>query len=424
MQEPFYFKAPARLVDFMRQADQPGLINLAAGVPGVDALPFEALPAAMKEAMRSEGPAIFAYHHPEGDRPLRELLAARLATRGVAGVSADDVVITTGCSQALSVMFSILLSPGDVVACEAAAYYGTLEMLAEHRVRVLPIPVSADGSGIDMDAADALVSRWKPRCMVVCTTLSNPTGGTLSQASRERLVAICRRAGTRLVEDDIFGELADAGAPRPCRAYDDGSTVSLVSSFSKTIAPGLRVGYCVPGRVLNASDATATNGTTVNSLHDAFSARKTQQDMHGSVVSEVALRVFLQQGNFDSHLTWLRERNKRRRALALGAIHRTFPAGTHVADPCGGFVLWVALPPAVNLATVREQAREVGVVFASGNVFFPTPEAQDAPTSVLDPHALSESPSPRYIRLNCAKAAETDLERGVELLGRIISAVV
>ena len=392
MHEPFLFPAPARLVDFMRQADQPSLINLAAGVPGLDALPFAALREAAQAAFAAEGASLFGYHHPEGDRALRALLAQRLAGRGVAGAAAEGIVTATGCTQALAVMLSVLVRPGEIVACEAPAYYGLLEWIAEAGARGLPLPVGE--AGLDLDATEEALTRWKPKCLVVCTSLSNPSGATLTEAQRERLVRICRAAGVRLIEDDIYAELLDSGAPKPCRAFDDGTTVSFVSSFSKTVSPGLRVGYCVPG---------------TPELHDAFAARKCQSDLHSSVLSEVLLRVFLERGSLDPHLAWLRERNLRRRTLALEAIGRSFPPGTEVNAPWGGYMLWVQLPPTVDLAQAAARARAAGVVFAGGSVFFPIP--------------AGESRRATQVRLNCARAAEPDLERGVEILGKIVSAL-
>jgi len=387
MQAPFPFAAPARLVDFMRQADQPGLINLAAGVPGFDALPAEALGDAFAEAFANEGAAMFAYHHPEGDRELREQLAQRLRSRGVEPIGGGEVVTATGCTQALQAMLAVLVKPGDIVACEAPAYYGLLELIAEAQARVLPIPVTG-GEGIDLDATDELLSQWKPKCLVVCTSLSNPSGASLPQANRERLVEICRRSGVRLIEDDLYAELEDAGAPKPCRAYDDGTTVSFVSSFSKTVSPGLRVGYAVPGR----------------GLHDAFATKKCQQDLHSAVVTEVMLRAFIARGALDPHLAWLKQRNAARRSIGLEAIARAFPEGTKVEAPTGGYMLWAGLPPGVDMAKLREAARAEGVVFSAGQAFFATP----TPGTPVN-----------FMRINCAKASETDLARGLEILGRL-----
>jgi len=387
MQAPFTFRAQARLLDFMRQAGEPGLINLAAGVPGLDALPFEALREATQAALAADGPAIFAYHHPEGDHALRDLLAARLAARGVEGLKGADLVTTTGCTQALQGMLSILVKPGEIVACEAPAYYGLLELIAEAGARILPIPVEG-AFGIDPERADDLFTKWKPKCLVVCTALSNPSGATLPLAQRPRLVEVCRKHGVRLIEDDIYGELVDGGAPRPCRADDDGSTVSYVTSVSKSISPGLRVGFCIPG---------------TPELHDAFAARKTQQDLHSSVVSEAVLREFIARGSLEPHLEMLRERNRRRRELALAVIERAFPKGSRVDIPCGGYMLWATLPPGVEMARVKEEARQKKVVFAGGEVFFAAPPPQPC------------------MRLNCARASEEELERGLELLGRLAS---
>ncbi len=390
MQAPFSFKAPARLIDFMRQADQPGLINLAAGVPGLEALPLEALHEASEAAFASDGAAMFAYHHPEGDRVLREQLAERLRARGVPSLKGDELVTVTGCTQALQGMLTVLVKPGDIVACEAPAYYGLLELIAEAQARVLPIPV-VGADGIDLDAAEELLTRWKPKCFVVCTSLSNPSGTTLPQKERERLVELCRETGVRLIEDDLYAELVDGGAPKPCLAYDDGSTVSLVSSFSKTVAPGLRVGYAVPG----------------TALHDAFASKKCQQDLHSAVVTEVILRNFIARGSLDPHLDWLRKRNQGRRELVLDAIGRHFPAGTRVDSPKGGYMLWAELPPEVDMAGLRDKARAQGVVFASGQVFFA---------------AMPADGSQNFMRINCAKASEAELEQAIGILGRLIKA--
>ena len=384
--EPQTFRAAGRLIDFMRQADEPGLINFAAGVPGLDALPVEELRAAFARGFEKEGAKMLAYHHPEGDRALREHLAARLNGCG-ANLRGEQLVTVTGCTQGLQLMLSVLVQPGDIVAVEAPAYYGLLELLSVAGVRVLPLPV-ADGDGIDPAQAEPLLARWKPRCLIVCTALSNPSGATVPEANRERLVEICRAHGVRLIEDDIYGELVDGGAPKTMLAWDDGSTVSYVTSFSKSVSPGLRVGVCVPG-----------------ALHEDYAARKCQQDLHSATVSEVALREFLESGALDPHLTRLRERNRHRRTLALDAIARSFPTGTQVTPPRGGYMLWAELPRTLDLAAVRDAARAERIVFASGAVFFTQP------------------PEKTCLRLNCAKATEAELVHGLTTLGAILSNV-
>jgi DNA-binding transcriptional MocR family regulator len=382
--EPLPFRAAGRLVDFMRQADESGLINFAAGVPGLDSLPVEELQAAFQRAFAREGARMFAYQHPEGNHGLRELLASRLNARG-AIVRGPQIVTTTGCTQAVQVLVSILVKPGDIVAVESPAYYGMLELLSEAGARVLPLPV-VDGDGFDLTQVDELLGQWKPRALIVCAALSNPSGATVPEKNRPRLVEICRHHRVRLIEDDIYGELVDGGAPRTMLAWDDGSTVSYVSSFSKSVSPGLRAGLCVPG-----------------TLYEEFAARKCQQDLHSAVVAEVALREFLSVGALDPHLEKLRERNAKRRILALGAIARTFPVGTQVHPPRGGYMLWAQLPRAFDLTRVRDLARKERIVFGAGPVFFTQPQTTS------------------HIRLNCAKATEEELVSGLETLGGILS---
>jgi DNA-binding transcriptional MocR family regulator len=368
----------------MRQADEPGLINLAAGVPGLDSLPVQALQKAIAEAFIGDGAALFAYHHPEGDGGLRELLATRLRGRG-AEVSAGQLFTVTGCQQGLQLMLDVLAGPGDVVACEVPAYYALLELIAVRGCRILPVPVRGP-EGFDMEEMDALFGAAKPKCLFVCTTLSNPSGATVPEGDRERLVEICRRHGVRVIEDDIYAELLEGGAPRPLRAFDDGATVSYVSSFSKSVSPGLRVGVCVPG-----------------SIYEDVAVRKVQQDMHSSVLSEVALRNFLADGSLDPHLDPLRKRNARRRQIAAEAIGRSFPPGTRVWPQRGGYMAWVELPGRFDLARAREEARREQVVFAAGSVFFPAESDRS------------------YLRLNCAKATEEQLALGLRILGHTLS---
>lgn len=382
--EPQLFRAKVRLLDFMRQADEANLINLAAGVPSPEALPGLHLANCLKESFSDEGNRLFAYHHPEGDHELRRLLAERLGRRGVK-ISGSDIVTTTGCTQALQITLSLLAEPGDVVACEAPAYYGMLELLSALKVRVLPIPVR-DENGLDFEYARQAFQQWKPRCLVVCSSLSNPSGATIPEGRREAWVNLCRENGVSILEDDIYSELIDGGAPKPMRAWDDGSTVFLVSSFSKTVAPGLRVGYAVPGI-----------------LKEEFATRKCQQDLHGAVPTETALRRFIQSGEIETHLSWLRERNIKRRKQVMAAINDCFPKGSRVFPVQGGFMLWVALPKKLEMNSFKAEARKRGVAFAAGDVFF-TGEADQS-----------------YFRLNCAKASEEELGLGIRILGELLA---
>jgi 2-aminoadipate transaminase len=385
MISPYKFTPRARLLDFMRQAGNPNLINLAAGLPSADCVPKAALKRAFDAALSGEPDVALGYHTPDGDYSLREMIAKRFARRGIS-VGADEMVITTGCTQALHGMIKLLAEPGDVVACEAPAYYATLEILGDMGIRVLPIPVR-DSHGVDLDLVSTLFERFRPKLFVVCSTLSNPSGATMPNEARRTLVQICQKTETHILEDEIYGELSEIGGLRPIRSYDDGSSVSYVMSYSKTVAPGIRVGVCVPG------------GNT-----DRFALLKCQQDMHSATVCEVAFRKYLQADDLDSHLNYLRVLNNRRREVALEIIRQHFPKETIVWIPEGGFMLWVEFAQHIDIEAAYQAALLKNVAFSRGAAFFTTPEARIS-----------------SMRLNCSRPTTNELVQGLEILGKILA---
>ncbi len=385
MISPYKFAPRARLLDFMRQAGDPNLINLAAGLPSVDCVPKAALKRAFDLAFIEEADVALGYHTPDGDYALRAKIAERFARRGIS-VTPDEMVITTGCTQALHGMIRLLAQSGDVVACESPAYYATLEMLGDTAIRVLPLPVR-DSQGVDLDLVSTLFERYRPKFFVVCSTLSNPSGATMSNDARRALVEICRKTDTHILEDEIYGELSEIDGLRPIRSYDDGSTVSYVMSFSKTVAPGIRVGVCIPG------------GNT-----DRFAQLKCQQDMHSATLCEVAFRKYLEGADLDAHLEYLKELNRQRRHIAREMIEKYFPQGTIIWIPEGGFLLWVEVPPRIDIEAVYQTALLKNVAFSRGKAFFTTPETKVS-----------------SMRINCSRPTTNELVQGLETLGKILS---
>ncbi|MBV8377354.1 MAG: PLP-dependent aminotransferase family protein [Verrucomicrobia bacterium] len=384
MNSPYQFTPPARLLDFMRQAGNPHLINLAAGLPSVECVPKAALQRAFDAAFCEEPDVALGYHTPDGDYSLREKIAQRLARRGIS-VTPEEMVITTGCTQALHGMIRLWAQPAEVVACEAPAYYATLEMLGDSGIRVLPIPVR-DPDGVDLELVSTLFERFRPKFFVVCPTLSNPSGATMPNEARRALVEICRKTDTHLLEDDIYGELSELDGLRPVRSFDDGSIVSYVTSFSKTVAPGIRVGVCVPG------------GNT-----ERFAQLKCQQDMHSATLCEVAFRKYLQAGGFDSHLQYLKGLNRQRREMAREIIEQHFPEATNVWIPAGGFLLWVEVPPSIDIEAAYQAALSKNVAFSRGKAFFTTPDAKVS-----------------SMRINCSRPTANQLVQGLETVGKIL----
>jgi 2-aminoadipate transaminase len=385
MISPYAFRPRGRLLDFMRQVGNPDLINLAAGLPSTECVPKAALQEAFAETLRTNADEALGYHTPDGDLKLREILVDRFRRRGIQ-TAVDKMIITTGCTQALHGMIRLLTRPGDVVACEAPAYYATLEILGDLGIRVLPLPVR-DKEGIDLELTRTLFRRFRPTLFVICSTLSNPSGSTLSNEARIELIKICRDSGTRILEDEIYGELSEIPDLKPIRAYDDGSTVAYVTSFSKSVAPGLRIGICLPG-----TDS------------DSFALLKCQQDMHSATLCEVAFRNYLERSELDRHLEFLRAFNRQRRELGIRVVRECFPTSTRIWEPAGGFMLWVELPAGIDIERVYQQAMEMKVTFCRGAVFF-----------------TSENEHVGAMRLNCSRPTEAALVKGLTILGQIMS---
>lgn len=385
MNTPCKFAPQARLLDFMRQAGEPNLINLAAGLPSVDCVPKADLKRAFDQTFIEEPDLALGYHTPDGDYQLRQRIAERFARREIS-VTPEEMVITTGCTQALHGMIRLLALPGDVVACEAPAYYATLEMLGDLGVRAMPIPVH-NVKGVDLDLVCTLFERFHPKLFVVCSTLSNPSGATMPNDARRALVEICRKTNTHILEDEIYGELSEIDKLRPIRSYDDGDTVSYVMSFSKTVAPGIRIGVCIPG------------GST-----DRFAQLKCQQDMHSATLCEVAFRKYLETADLDAHLKYLKTFNRQRRESAAELIRKHFPEGSNIWIPEGGFLLWVELPQHVDIEGAYNAALEKNVAFSRGKAFYTTSGTKLG-----------------AMRVNCSRPTTAELVQGIEILGNILS---
>ena len=379
---------PIRLLDLMRQTEDPHVINLAAGIPSADFLPLDALRTALEGELASRAREMFSYHRPEGASLLREAIRDYLGVRGV-NVQSDQVLVTTGCSGALATMMSTVLKRGDTVVCEAPAYYGQLELLRAIGVKFRTVNTAVGQEPDPAKWEKKLKAKPKPKLLVVTSTLSNPSGATLKEEWRPRMVEMCRKMGVPILEDDIYGDLLGRGRPKPLRAYDDGSTVLYVTSFSKTVAPGLRIGFALPGKWM-----------------DAAADRQCRQTIHGGVPPEFITASFLRSGRMEGHLEMLRSVYAKRRELAGGILSRELPEGIRADDPSGGYMLWVRGGRPGLMEEVSKQCLAKGVAVVGGGIFFANP------------------PKEACFRLNCARATPEDLARGVGIFCEVLKSAV
>ncbi len=375
---------PIRLLDLMRQTEDPHVINLAAGIPSADFLPLDALRTALEGELASRAREMFSYHRPEGAALLRDAIRDYLSVRGV-NVQSDQILVTTGCSGALATMMNTVLKRGDTVVCEAPAYYGQLELLRAIGVKFRTVNTSVGQEPDPAKWEKALKAKPKPKLLVVTSTLSNPSGATLKEEWRPKMVEMCRKMGVPILEDDIYGDLLGRARPKPLRAYDDGSTVLYVTSFSKTVAPGLRIGFALPGKWM-----------------DAAADRQCRQTIHGGVPPEFITASFLRSGRMEGHLEMLRSVYAKRRELAGGILSRELPEGIRADDPSGGYMLWVRGGRPGLMEEVSKQCLAKGVAVVGGGIFFANP------------------PKEACFRLNCARATPEDLARGVGIFCEVV----
>ena len=300
------------------------------------------------------GRSALQYSPTEGNRALREGIAARYTARGLP-TDAADVLVTTGSQQGLSLLSTVLVDPGDVVLVESPSYLAALQCFALAGARLVAVPSHADG--IDPDALAALAERWRPKVLYTVPTFQNPTGRTLSLANRRAVVAVAERYGFRVLEDDPYAELRYSGDPVPSMAtLAAPGQVVCTGSFSKILAPGLRLGWV-------RTDAALRPGVVV---------AKQAADLHTSTVDQAAAAHYLASGRLDAAVARSREEYRRRRDALLGGLAATLPPGSTWNSPDGGMFVWVSLPAGWDSTDLLVTALQHEVAFVPGAPFYPS----------------------------------------------------
>jgi DNA-binding transcriptional MocR family regulator len=291
---------------------------------------------------------VLTYGDSEGYLPLREAVAERMRRRGCA-IDARDVLMLTGSTQGITLVAQSLAEPGDEIVVEAPTYPGALQIFQIHGLRAIAVPV--DEHGVRVDHIEAILRTRRPRFIYTMPALHNPTGVTLSEERRERLVVLARRWGVPLVEDDPYGELAQPTlAPLIARGADD---VIYLSSFSKTIAPSLRLGWMVAPRT----------------IFERLLLRKQSYDMATSMYIQAGVDDFVRTA-YDGHVRALRAELAERRAIANAAIVRHWPPALRVDPNADGYYVWASASREIHARALLAGAERRGVSFLFGEPFF------------------------------------------------------
>jgi 2-aminoadipate transaminase len=323
------------------------VIGFVQGVPPADPSPLEDL---SRSFARVGGDVNFVltYGDSEGYAPLREAIAARMRARGCA-VDPRDVLVLTGSTQGITLVAQSLAEPGDEIVVEAPTYPGALQIFQIAGLRAITVPV--DEGGMRVDHIEAILRTRRPRFIYTMPAIHNPTGVTMNADRRDRLVMLAKRFGVPVVEDDPYGELVNPGAS-PLLARD-AEYVIYLSSFSKTIAPSLRLGWLVAPRT----------------IYERLLLRKQSFDMASSMYIQAGVRDYLESG-YDPHVAALRTELKERRAIAFAAIERYWPPQLRAAKGGDGYYLWATAPRDLRARALLTASERHGASFMFGEAFF------------------------------------------------------
>ena len=336
----------------------PGIARLGQALPDPALFPQRALRASLLRAARRD-PALLAEYplRMGGSMALRVQIARHYAHVGL-GVSAEDLIITNGCMEAMMLALRTVARPGDTVAVESPTYFGLLQIAESLGLKLLEVPAHS-GTGISLEALGAMLSARSGRdirACVVTPSFSNPNGSCMPPERRRELVRLCEQADLVLIEDDVYGDLQFEGErPLPCKAYDRDGRVLLCSSFSKTLAPGSRLGFIVPGR-----------------YRDTLRAAKHMVSGATPLLQQEMVADFLRSGRYERHLRRLRRTLSQQVRQLSQCVQDSFPAGTRLTQPQGGFVLWVELPGAIDTVALHDAASGQGADFVPGALFSPS----------------------------------------------------
>ena len=355
-------------------------ISFARGFPGPDLLPIEEFGDCAREALARDGATALNYGPPGGYGPLREWIADRH------DVAPSRVIVTNGSLQGFNFVARHFVGEGARVYVEAPCYDRSLSILRRLGADVEPIALCEEG--LDVEAlARALDERQGPSLLYTIPTFQNPSGRTLSRASRERLLELAAGHGATVFEDDPYGLLRFAGEPLP-RLFElaDGERVVFLSSFSKTVAPGIRVGY-----ILVPED-----------LVPAIEAFIFENYVSPSIFVQATLFEFLRRGRFDPNVEDIRRGLRIRRDAMIEALAEAMPEGTVWNEPDGGYFLWVDLPEGVRGSDLQARALEAGVTFVKGSDFYVSGGGEES------------------VRLAFSYATAPEIAEGVARLGRLV----
>lgn len=338
-------------LQILRNISNPSMVPLGGCFPNPELLPVDKLNRMLAAESRRHRIQSVSYAVPQGAKRLRTQIARRSLYYGFS-LSPEDLVVTSGCVEAVTLALLSTCRPGDTVAVESPVFYTFFHSIQWLGLKLLEIP-STPGEGMNLDVLGYALRHTPIRACIFISNFNNPLGSLMPDEKKRELVALLANHDVPLIEDDVYGDLAfGPNRPAAAKAFDEKGLVLYCSSFSKTLAPGYRIGWIVPGRYLQKVERL-----------------KAHFNIATASPTQLAIAEFLANGGYDHHLRTIRRAYNRQVAKMRDAVGLFFPEGTRVTRPEGGFILWVEMPQEVDALKLYEEGLREGISIAPGAIF-------------------------------------------------------
>lgn len=376
-------KIPRSFVrEILKVADEPDIISFAGGLPNPDTFPEKEFAESTSYVLENSGAEALQYSTTEGYEPLRKLVSERYSQNGLS-VDPENILITNGSQQGLDLVAKVFLNSNDTVLVEKPTYLAALQAFGLFEPNFKSIPLLDDG--VDVDVLRSLIEEDNPKLLYSIPNFQNPTGISYSLEKRKIIGELLNQNETMLVEDNPYGEIRFMGENLPpIKTFTDNSI--LLGSFSKVVAPGIRLGWIV------AEDET---------MHHLVTAKQAS-DLHSNFFSQMIVHHYLTKYDVEEHLTLIRKMYKNQRDFMVKMIKLHFPDNVKYTEPEGGMFLWVTLPEDMSAMELFERAMEDKVAFVPGEAFY------------------SDDPQKNTLRLNFSNSNNAKIEEGIKKMGKAI----
>lgn len=370
--------------EILKITENPEVISFAGGLPHPDFFPVQAIADATEHLLREEGSTVLQYSTTEGYLPLREYIAARYKKRFNITIPPDEILITNGSQQALDLLGKIFIDTGDHVLLERPSYLGAIQSFSLYQPQFHQVELMEDG--VDVDALTDILEQHPVKLFYGMPNFQNPSGISYSEEKRHAVADCLKQHNTLFIEDDPYGELRFQGSALPSMRHYLGDQCVILGSFSKTVAPALRLGWiCANPEIM-----------------EKLLVVKQASDLHSNYFAQRVVHQYLQEHNLDDHIALIQKTYGQQRNLMLKAIAKHFPKEISTTQPEGGMFLWVMLPEHLAAMDLLNYATELNVAFVPGEAFY------------------VDNARPNTLRLNFSNANAEQIEIGITRLAQAI----